>query len=247
MKPDYHTSGEVIFVAADIHLSPLHPHRSERFYAFLQKTAREGRALYLLGDIFDLWLGDDIGGAFGDEVCDNLRALTNSGVKVYLQRGNRDFLLGESFAKAAGGEFIGDNHLIDGGILLTHGDTLVADIVYGAYRFVVRSALARMLFLLLSAKRRQHIAAKLRAVSSAKHNKSQQAQIKQTAAESMLNRHKCHLLIHGHLHHATDKQWQSNNKTYRRLCLPPWEGGGGGYARIDKDKSGAAVVDLIAL
>ena len=91
-------------------------------YDFLRMTAKEGGALYLLGDIFDRWLGDDIGGKFGTEVQSKLRQLADDGVQVYVQHGNRDFLLGKQFAAAAGCKLIDDNHIISGGILLTHGD-----------------------------------------------------------------------------------------------------------------------------
>ncbi|MGI9338488.1 MAG: UDP-2,3-diacylglucosamine diphosphatase [Gammaproteobacteria bacterium] len=237
------SGGKVDFFAADIHLSPLHPRRSERFFAFLRLVAREGRALYLLGDIFDLWLGDDIGGGFGAQVRGKLREIADGGVKVYLQHGNRDFLLGRQFAAAAGCELIGDNHIINGGILLTHGDKLDADLTYAIYRAIVRSALARGLFGLLSSARRKNIAAKLRTASDAKRRRPL---LKPAMAERLLKRHNCQMLIHGHLHNPCDQQWQTDGKTYRRLCLPAWEGGGEGYARVFcHDGGGEVIADMI--
>ena len=230
------TGGKVIFFAADIHLSPAHPRRSLRFYDFLRMTAKEGGALYLLGDIFDRWLGDDIGGKFGTEVQSKLRQLADDGVQVYVQHGNRDFLLGKQFAAAAGCKLIDDNHIISGGILLTHGDKLAADPVYEVYRKVVRSTLARAVFGILPAAARQKIANRISAKSTANRHRPQ---IKPAAAARLLNKHNCQTLIHGHLHNPCDERWQSGGRTYRRLCLPAWEGGHCGYIRVE---NGAAAM-----
>lgn len=239
--------GGVDFFAADIHLSPHHPRRTLRFFDFLQVVGGAGRALYLLGDIFDIWLGDDTGGEFGGEVCKMLREVAGGGVKIYLQHGNRDFLIGKQFAAAAGGELINDNHKIDGGILLTHGDMLAADNAYRVYRAVVRSALARRVFGLLPASYRAGIAAKLRTASDAARRRPV---VKESAAAALLDNHNCQMLIHGHLHNPCNQTWQSNGKTYRRLCLPAWEDGKGGYARIIRnegnDDKDAAVAELIS-
>ena len=221
-----------MIVAGDIHLSPSQPRRNARFFDFLRAAKTKTQELYLIGDIFDIWLGDDTGGGFGEQVQGELRAFVSGGARVFLQHGNRDFLLGEQFAASAACELINDEHIIAVGeqrILLTHGDILTSDFAYQCYRKVTRASFAKRWFLSLPKQRRENIAATLRN-KSAKNRRI--ANITKTAAEMLMQKHNCQTLIHGHLHKAQDEQWQSNDKTCRRLCVPDWEGDNPGYAHI---------------
>ena len=221
-----------MIVAGDIHLSPSQPRRNARFFDFLRAAKNKTQELYLIGDIFDIWLGDDTGGAFGEQVQGELRAFVEGGARVFLQHGNRDFLLGEQFARAAGCQLIKDEHAVTAGgqnILLTHGDILASDFFYQCYRAVARAGFAKRWFLSLPKHRREKTAARLRN-KSAKNRRAQN--ITKEAAEMLMQKHNCQTLIHGHLHKAQDQQWQSGGRTYRRLCVPDWEGGNPGYAHI---------------
>ncbi len=219
-----------VWIAADAHLSPAHPRRNERFFSFLRGAAKkECRALYLLGDVFDLWLGDeqetgDGEDGVGAQTKKELQNLAAEGVKVYLQRGNRDFLLGERFASAANCELIADEHILSAAgkkLLLAHGDLFCGDFSYLLFRRVVRSRAARLLYAAMPKTARKKTAKNLRARS---RRNRRPPTFSRPAAEALMRKNNCHTLIHGHFHSPADEQWQTQkNETFRRISLPDWE------------------------
>src|SRR3954464_8078846 len=130
-----------IFVS-DLHLCPSRPAINTAFFAFLQGPAAAADALYILGDLFEYWAGDDDEDPFNASVLTSLHVVAASGVKVYLMHGNRDFLIGRQFSAATGAELLADPTLVDlygTRTLLMHGDTLCKDDVgYQAFRAKVR-------------------------------------------------------------------------------------------------------------
>ncbi|WP_455204558.1 UDP-2,3-diacylglucosamine diphosphatase, partial [Kaarinaea lacus] len=128
---------------ADLHLTPEKPEAIKSFLHFLQTQAPTAEALYILGDLFEAWVGDDFIPPGVDFIVNSLAALTSSNVPVYVMHGNRDFLLGEGFAQQSGCELLPEYHIIDlygTKTLLMHGDLLCTDDVeYMKFRQMVRN------------------------------------------------------------------------------------------------------------
>ena len=128
---------------SDLHLDESRPEIVDLFERFLQTEARGAAALYILGDLFESWIGDDDDSPLAERVARALRALSDSGVPVYFMRGNRDFVLGKDFARKAGMTILGDPIIIDldgQRVLLMHGDTLCTDDVdYQKFRRIMHN------------------------------------------------------------------------------------------------------------
>ena len=119
-----------ILCISDIHLSESRPAVTELFFTFLKREARRADALYILGDLFDAWIGDDDCSQLANDVRSNLSALTDAGTKLFLQHGNRDFLIGQKFLSYIKASLLEDYHILEYGklrLLLTHGDLLSSD------------------------------------------------------------------------------------------------------------------------
>jgi UDP-2,3-diacylglucosamine hydrolase len=192
---------------SDVHLHPAQAQTASRFLRYLAQEAREADALYILGDLFDAWIGDDdITDPFNTRVCAGLSALTDAGVALRIMPGNRDFLLGPAFAQATGALLLGDEATITVGtrtVLLMHGDTLCTDDAdYVAFRKEVRSAAWQTHFLAQPLPWRRSHAEHLRALSIA-HTQAKnpmQADVCTREAAQRCSQHHASLLIHGHTH-----------------------------------------------
>ena len=116
---------------SDLHLAPERPAAAAAFHAFARGPAREAAAVYIMGDLFDWWIADDqCNEPFARSIIESLRAISDAGVRLFIARGNRDFLLGETFARAAGATLVGEHTVVDVAgtpTLLTHGDELCTD------------------------------------------------------------------------------------------------------------------------
>ena len=154
-----------IFVS-DLHLCPTRPAINQTFFDFLHGSAAQAEALYILGDLFEYWAGDDDDDPFNASVLAALRQLAGSGVALFLMHGNRDFLIGERFVATCGAKLLPDPALIDlygTPTLLMHGDTLCTDDVrYLEFRAKVRSREWQAQFLAQTLDRRKEIIAGLR-------------------------------------------------------------------------------------
>lgn len=200
---------------SDLHLSPNQPTLTRLFFYFLQHWAPQAEALYILGDLFEMWIGDDESTPLSKQVQQSLRQLTQQGLKIYFMPGNRDFLVGKTFLNEAGCQYLADPSQIDlYGVptLLTHGDQLCTqDKLYQRFRSVVRSPLTQRLFLALPLSTRRRIATYLRgnSMSSASEHDfaDQHTSVKQdkfdvvlTEVLTSLEQYKAQFLIHGHTH-----------------------------------------------
>ena len=210
--------GGFLFVA-DVHLAEDEPRRSERFFAFL-RFARGCRGLFVLGDLFDVWLGDDDSSALATETRAALAELTGSRTPVFVQRGNRDFLLGMRFMRKTGCSLLPDWYPLEaagGRWLLTHGDLLSGDRRYHRWRRVCRNPLVTGVFSMLSMERRRGIARRLRSHSN-------RARVEETVDEGRvgecLARYRCQTVIHGHFHDAVAG---TAGVARSHVCLPDWE------------------------
>ena len=196
---------------SDLHLDAERPQITELFARFLRTEARGADALYILGDLFDAWVGDDDPSPTATRVADELRALRESGVPAYFMRGNRDFLLGHDYARRAGMTILSDPAVIllhGETTLLMHGDILCTDdVAYQAFRAQTRNPQWQEQFLAQPLAARLAFAQQARTASHAHQAGLQQQGALETitdvsaqTVESTLRRYGIDTLIHGHTH-----------------------------------------------
>ena len=216
---------------SDLHLSPNDPKLTQDFFHFLDSQAKQAEALYILGDFFDYWIGDDDINDWINSVVTKLQILTQHGVKLYLMGGNRDFLLGHEFAKRVGGTKLSDPTLISlygTPTLLVHGDALCTeDHAYQTFRAIVQNPLVKKLYLSLPLKWRRNIAHFLRKKSHASNQKKSYTlmDVSQTAVEKIIRRYNVLHLIHGHTHIPKVVEFKLDGKTATRTVLGAWDHG----------------------
>jgi UDP-2,3-diacylglucosamine hydrolase len=211
---------------SDLHLQESHPRTAEAFFRFLAERAAHARQLYLLGDIFEYWAGDDdLETPLHQRVVDALRALVDAGVEVFWIAGNRDFLVGVEFARAAGLRLLDEPHLITAGgtrIALVHGDAeCTADTKYMAFRAQVRDPAWQQQFLALPLMQRKQIIAGLREGSREAHaGKSYEIMdVTPEAVAALFESTGADVIIHGHTHRPNLHHFGAK----MRYVLPDWE------------------------
>jgi UDP-2,3-diacylglucosamine hydrolase len=220
-------TGTTLFIA-DLHLDPARPAITDLFLDFLATEARAASALYILGDLFEAWVGDDDDAPHHRPVVTALRDLSTSGTSVWFAHGNRDFLLGESFAAASGAQLLGEETVIDlygTATLLMHGDTLCTDdTAYLAFRAQVRDPAWQREFLAKPLAERRQIAQGLRERSAAS-TRDKPAEIMDvnaaTVAQTMIAAG-VRQLIHGHTHRPAIHEFELEGQTARRIVLGDW-------------------------
>jgi UDP-2,3-diacylglucosamine hydrolase len=214
---------------SDLHLAPERPNLIAAFHALARGRARDAGALYVIGDLFDAWLGDDqVKEPLAAGIASELAALSASGTRVYLQRGNRDFLLGEQFAKAAGATLLPDAvvHDLHGTpTLIMHGDQLCTDdLDYQRFRAYWQDPAHRRRLLALPYFVRRGIAAFFRA-SSRRATASKPEQIMDVNADAVaeaLRGHHVARLIHGHTHRPARHELSVAGRACERYVLADW-------------------------
>ena len=219
---------------SDLHLTEERPAANEQFIRFMEGKARSADALYILGDFFEYWIGDDdLAQPFNAVIAGLLRDASQRGIRLYLMHGNRDFLIGERFCAATGARLLEDPTLAEvGGVqtLLMHGDTLCTDdLEYQAWRRTARSPAFQAEFLSKS------IAERRRAVLGMREKSRQVVQAKTTeimdvnhdAVRQALRRHGVRRLIHGHTHRPGRHAVDVDGQRCERWVLPDWYGRGG--------------------
>jgi len=218
---------------SDLHLDPARPEITRLFGDFLDGEARAADALYILGDLFEAWVGDDDPSEAGARVADKLRALSDAGIPVYFQRGNRDFLVGEAWARRAGMRILPDPAVIvlDGApVLLMHGDLLCTDdVAYQAFRAQTRDPAWQAQFLSQPLEARLAFAQQARAASQARQGELKQAGTMETitdvapaTVEDTFARYGVDTLIHGHTHRPAIHDLVVAGRARRRVVLGDW-------------------------
>lgn len=215
-------------LVSDLHLDAGLPHAVELFLQFLRGTARDADALYILGDLFETWVGDDDDEPVRNTVCDALREYTSRETPCYVIRGNRDFLLGPGFERRSGCRLLPDPLRLDAGDLravLSHGDLLcTADHGYQQFRQFTREAQTQARFLSLPLPTRRAMAAAARA-GSREHTRGMPEAIMDVdpqAVQAMLRAGEAPLLVHGHTHRPAVHQVQLDGKPATRIVLGDW-------------------------
>ncbi len=221
---------DIIFIS-DLHIALNKKEITNRFLSFLKNQEYEASTIYILGDLFDAWVGDDDNTSPNKNIKSQLKRLTKSGVHVFLQQGNRDFLMGEQFCRETGVTLLNDYKVINlNGVntLLTHGDLLCTDdLPYQAFREKSRTdewkqnVLSKPLLIRL-------LAARWYRFRSYFHKRKKSQDImdvnQQTVIDEML-KHDCYRLIHGHTHRPAIHDFDINGKPAQRFVLAQWEKG----------------------
>ncbi|MFJ4052598.1 UDP-2,3-diacylglucosamine diphosphatase [Pseudomonas sp. NPDC089743] len=219
----------MILLISDLHLQEERPDITRAFLDLLDGRARHADALYILGDFFEAWIGDDAMTPFQQSICQALRRLSDSGTAVYLMHGNRDFLIGEGFCQAAGCTLLTDPSVISLGgeqVLLMHGDTLCTrDIGYMKMRRYLRNPLSLWVLRHLPLATRQKLARKLRSESRAQTRMKATDIVDVTAEEvpAVMAAHGVKTLVHGHTHRPAIHKLVVNGEPARRIVLGDWD------------------------
>lgn len=233
--------------ASDLHLDRETPWAIDAFLAFLQGPARHADALYLLGDIFEVWVGDDDDDPANARVCAGLKALTGAGVPVYAIHGNRDFLLGEEFERRTGVKLLPDPVVVElHGVptLLSHGDVFCTDDPsYQQLRSIVRRPVWQRRFLSLPLAARRTLADAARAGSKAHTQRTIPTimDVNPGAVERAFRATGARRLIHGHTHRPALHPGVVDGEKTERVVLAPWYESA---SCLSVDDAGAHVIAL---
>ncbi len=235
----------VALFVSDLHLTAAMPRTAQAFFDFLEQEARHSQQLYLLGDIFEYWAGDDdIADPFNQRVVDALRSVSDGGTQIFWIAGNRDFLAGEAFAQAAGLQLLAEPHRTEIAglpLVLIHGDALCTDDhAYMAFRRQVRDPQWQAAFLARPLLERKAIIAGMREGSREAQREKPMAimDVNEGEVAKLLATSGVKTLIHGHTHRPASHETVAGV----RHVLPDWdcdlpEGGNmrGGWLAITAD------------
>jgi UDP-2,3-diacylglucosamine hydrolase len=218
----------LILFISDLHLSPRSPGATALFLRFLAGRARQAEALYILGDLFEVWVGDDIDDPYHTSIIAALRAASDAGLKIHLMHGNRDFALGQAFATAAGASLLPDPYdlaLPEWSFVLSHGDALcLDDPEYLAYRAKVRDPAWQQQMLAKPRFVRRLLGRYIR-WRSARRKRSQgyvYADLSPAATDDFIRDHGYATFIHGHTHQAATHDHMVDGIHVERWVLADW-------------------------
>ena len=221
----------VLFIS-DLHLEAERPDITRAFLHFLATRARAAEALYILGDFFEAWIGDDGMDEFQHSIARALREISDSGTRLYLMHGNRDFLIGQAFCREAGCTLLRDPSLVDLGgekVLLMHGDSLCTlDAGYMKLRRWLRNPLTLFILRHLPLATRHKLARKLRKESRAqtRMKASEIVDVTPAEVERIMRDKGVRILIHGHTHRPAVHELEIDGRPARRIVLGDWDSQG---------------------
>lgn len=233
---------------SDLHLTSERPAANEAFFEFLEREAPGAAGLYILGDLFEFWVGDDdLADPLNAIVAGFLANTAKAGTPVYLMHGNRDFLIAEAFSRAAGATLLSDPTALDlfgTRTLLMHGDTLCTDDdAYQEWRKVCRSEAWQQPFLAepLDARRNRMLELRAKSEQDKKAKPPTIMDVNDQAVREALRSHQCARLIHGHTHRPAHHTIDVDGRACERWVLHDWYTGGG-YLAVDA--AGAKLINL---
>ncbi len=230
------------YFISDLHLDLSAPAMTEGFLRFIE-SLNDAEALYILGDFFEAWIGDDVVTPMSDAVAASLLTLSQQGCSVYIMHGNRDFLMGEAFCQRCGAELLSEGALIPLGsqqAVVLHGDSLCTDDVqYQAVRTMLRNPAWQAQTLAKSVEERIQMAqqARMQSQESNAEKDDDIMDVNQSAVDAELDRAGVTLMIHGHTHRPADHHWQHSAQSRRRLVLGDWSDHLGWMIRFDASQS----------
>lgn len=215
------------YFISDLHLQEAHPQMLQGFYDYLSNL-NDAKALYILGDFFEVWIGDDYENDLIIGVKSALKTLSERGTKIHIMHGNRDFLIGEDFCKQTNSTLLPDPSVIDldgTKVLLMHGDSMCTkDAAYMKMRPMLRNPMMQKQLLSQTIEQRLAMATHMRGESQ-KGNQMKSDEIMDVTPEEVdrvMTEHGVHTLIHGHTHRPYDHYWQHENQDRRRIVLGDW-------------------------
>ena len=213
---------------SDLHLEAERPDIAKQFLTFMEQDAREAEELYILGDLFEAWVGDDDDAPMNRTVCRALRACAESGTTVYVMHGNRDFLLGPVFAEQSGATLLDDPERIDlygTPTLLMHGDLLCTDDTeYLTFRKMVRDPDWQSAMLAKPLEERRLMAQEMRASSREQTGGKPETimDVNSDAVIDVMRAHQVTRLIHGHTHRPAEHELEVAGEVSQRIVLGDW-------------------------
>ncbi|HED3138210.1 UDP-2,3-diacylglucosamine diphosphatase [Citrobacter farmeri] len=213
---------------ADLHLCTEEPAITAGFLRFLAGEARQADALYILGDLFEAWIGDDDPNPLHREMAAAIKALVDSGVPCFFIHGNRDFLISKRFARESGMTLLPQERVLElygRRVLIMHGDTLCTDDAgYQAFRAKVHQPWLQTLFLALPLFIRKRVAARMRAGSKAANSSKSLAimDVNKHAVVAEMEKYRVQWLIHGHTHRPDVHALTVNGEPAFRVVLGAW-------------------------
>jgi UDP-2,3-diacylglucosamine hydrolase len=220
----------VLFIS-DLHLDGSRPDITAQFLEFMASEGRTASALYILGDLFEAWIGDDDPDPDKQRVLRALRDATDRGVSCFIMHGNRDFLIGRRFCEATGARLLPDGTMIElfgRRVLLMHGDTLcIDDPSYQRLRRIVRNPIVQWIMRRLSLAQRLRLADRMRAGSKAHINAAERAtpyimDVNQDEVARVIQRYGADVLVHGHTHRPAIHEVQAGPRRAVRIVLGDW-------------------------
>lgn len=218
---------KTLFIS-DLHLEENRPETTQQFLQLLKSCETDVDALYILGDLFEAWVGDDEVTPLHDTVIKALKAATDKGLHIYVLHGNRDFLIGKKFLRATGCKLLSEETkilLYHTPVLLMHGDTLCTrDVAYLKARRIVRNRFLLSIFMLLPLSWRKNTGDKMRAKSK-RHTQSAAMEIMDVTEEKVhevMQKHQVAYLIHGHTHRPCIHKFLLNHTPASRIVLGAW-------------------------
>ena len=232
---------------SDLHLEPARPEIGEQFLTFLAGPARKADALYILGDLFEAWIGDDDPNPYYAQMRSAIRELSDSGVPVFFMHGNRDFMIGQRFATQAGLTLLDDPYPLElhgENVLLSHGDALCTDDVeYQQVRTMTRNPDWQAMMLSKSIKERIAFAVQAREQSLARGESMTDdiADVNQGAVEQLLRDSGADILLHGHTHRPAVHPFHVDDRPVHRIVLGDWYEQG---SMVEWDADGPRLEDL---
>ncbi|MDF1764648.1 MAG: UDP-2,3-diacylglucosamine diphosphatase [Oleibacter sp.] len=235
-----------LYFISDLHLQASHPKMIEGFLALvsrLKQPESDAEALYILGDFFEIWIGDDYEDAIVKHIKQSLSALSDSGVAVFFMHGNRDFLMGNRFAEECGGKLIDEGTVLTNGaqqVLLAHGDHLCTrDVEYMKLRQMIRNPEWQAGFLAKSIPERiefaQHVRGESKGENSMKSNDIMD--VTPEEVDKAMTAANVDLLIHGHTHRPKVHDWIHEGQARQRIVLGDWSDEDGWLIRWEKGES----------